>query len=173
MDDYDLQHTNKYKNVINFYCGDLKWNTKTGIIIDENNAIDTIKKTVTTNDSDFYERVLLTIYKLKNGLDILDTRQITNIGARIHCNNVDNYSEEKIQGMYKNYFDKVLPFAIVFDVADRWKDKLKDQLWKNGAMYIDARFDGEIIVKKRGAYVPHLTQTMDSTKAKTIAATIR
>jgi uncharacterized membrane protein len=26
----------------------------------------------------------------------------------------------------ENYFDKVLPFAIVFDVADKWKDKLKD-----------------------------------------------
>ncbi len=24
------------------------------------------------------------------------------------------------------YFDTVLPFAIVFDVADKWKDKLKD-----------------------------------------------
>ena len=26
----------------------------------------------------------------------------------------------------ENYFDKVLPFAIVFNVADTWKDKLKD-----------------------------------------------
>lgn len=26
----------------------------------------------------------------------------------------------------EHYFDKVLPFAIVFDVADSWKDKLKD-----------------------------------------------
>lgn len=26
----------------------------------------------------------------------------------------------------ENYFDKVLPYAIVFDMADRWKDKLKD-----------------------------------------------
>lgn len=26
----------------------------------------------------------------------------------------------------EHYFDKVLPFAIVFDVADAWKDKLKD-----------------------------------------------
>ena len=26
----------------------------------------------------------------------------------------------------EHYFDKVLPFAIVFDVADTWKDKLKD-----------------------------------------------
>jgi uncharacterized membrane protein YgcG len=26
----------------------------------------------------------------------------------------------------EHYFDKVLPFAIVFDVADKWKDKLKD-----------------------------------------------
>lgn len=26
----------------------------------------------------------------------------------------------------EHYFDKVLPYAIVFDMADRWKDKLKD-----------------------------------------------
>ena len=26
----------------------------------------------------------------------------------------------------EHYFDKVLPFAIVFDVADTWKDKLKN-----------------------------------------------
>ncbi|MEO6818370.1 MAG: DUF2207 domain-containing protein [Ginsengibacter sp.] len=25
----------------------------------------------------------------------------------------------------KNYFDKILPYAIVFDMADKWKDKLK------------------------------------------------
>jgi uncharacterized membrane protein len=26
----------------------------------------------------------------------------------------------------ENYFDKVLPYAIVFDIAHTWKDKLKD-----------------------------------------------
>ncbi|HEU5365529.1 MAG TPA: hypothetical protein VFU62_08355, partial [Hanamia sp.] len=26
----------------------------------------------------------------------------------------------------ENYFDKVLPYAIVFNMADKWKDKLKD-----------------------------------------------
>ena len=26
----------------------------------------------------------------------------------------------------ESYFDKILPYAIVFDMADRWKDKLKD-----------------------------------------------
>jgi uncharacterized membrane protein YgcG len=25
----------------------------------------------------------------------------------------------------ENYFDKVLPYAIVFDIADKWKDKLE------------------------------------------------
>lgn len=55
-------------------------------------------------------------------------------------------------------------------LASLWKDKLKDQLWKNGAIYIDARFDGEIIVKKRGAYVAHSSPIADTTKAKVIAA---
>jgi len=26
----------------------------------------------------------------------------------------------------ENYFDKILPYAIVFNMADKWKDKLKD-----------------------------------------------
>jgi cell division septal protein FtsQ len=57
-------------------------------------------------------------------------------------------------------------------LASFWQKKLKEDLAKNPALYIDARFDGEIILKKRGAYQPHVATVADSAKAKTIAATI-
>ncbi len=49
----------------------------------------------------------------------------------------------------ENYFDKVLPYAIVFNVADRWKDKLKDMdipppqwyIWKLYNVYYDAFYE--------------------------------
>lgn len=87
MDDYDMEHISKYKSIINFYCGDLKRNNKNQSVIDKINTIDTIKKTLVIDDEDFYNRVILTICKLKNGLNILDSREITCIGARVHqCN---------------------------------------------------------------------------------------
>lgn len=57
-------------------------------------------------------------------------------------------------------------------LASFWQKKLKEDLAKNPALYIDARFDGEIILKKRGAYLPHVASVPDSAKAKTIAAAI-
>lgn len=41
---------------------------------------------------------------------------------------IKSVEKDRLQEFLKqdpNYFDKVLPFAIVFDVADTWKDKLK------------------------------------------------
>lgn len=41
---------------------------------------------------------------------------------------IKSVEQDKLKEFLKedpNYFDKVLPFAIVFDVADTWKDKLK------------------------------------------------
>jgi uncharacterized membrane protein len=41
---------------------------------------------------------------------------------------IKSVEKDRIQEFLKqdaNYFDKVLPYAIVFDVADQWKDKLK------------------------------------------------
>ena len=93
FDDYDLEHT-KNKATLNFYCKDFIWDFNTPKEFNESGAIETIKKNVTVNDDDFYKRVLLTIIKLKNGLDILDNRSITNIGARVHCSNKENYSED-------------------------------------------------------------------------------
>lgn len=86
FDEYDNEHFTKYKTVINFYCGDINWDIKSGYIIDEKNAIDTIKNSVSINDNDFFNIVLKTIYKLKNGLNILENRTITNIGARVMFN---------------------------------------------------------------------------------------
>jgi uncharacterized membrane protein len=41
---------------------------------------------------------------------------------------IKSVEKDRLQEFLKqdqNYFDKVLPYAIVFDVADKWKDKLK------------------------------------------------
>jgi uncharacterized membrane protein len=41
---------------------------------------------------------------------------------------IKSVEKDRLQEFLKqdeNYFDKVLPYAIVFDMADRWKDKLK------------------------------------------------
>lgn len=41
---------------------------------------------------------------------------------------IKTVEKDRLQEFLKqdeNYFDKVLPFAIVFDMADKWKDKLK------------------------------------------------
>lgn len=57
-------------------------------------------------------------------------------------------------------------------LAAMWKSKLKEDLYRNNALYIDARFDGEIILKRRGAFISQPVQVADSTKAKTIAAAI-
>lgn len=87
MDDYDLQHSSKYKSTINFYCGDLDQdieNTIKSVCID----IDEKYK------KEFCERVIQTINKLKNSLSILDYRSITNLGARVHCCNPNNYNED-------------------------------------------------------------------------------
>jgi hypothetical protein len=86
FDEYDYEHFTEYDTVINFYCGDLKWDIKSGYIIDEQNAIDTIKNSVSINDTEFFDSILKTIYKLKNGLDVLDKRTITNIGGRVMFN---------------------------------------------------------------------------------------
>lgn len=58
-------------------------------------------------------------------------------------------------------------------LASAWKNKIKEELFHNGALYIDARFGGEIILKRRGAYIPNPITVVDSTKTKTIAAAIR
>ena len=87
MDDYDLQHSSKYKSTINFYRGDLDEdieNTIKSVCID----IDEKYK------KEFCERVIQTINKLKNSLSILDYRSITNLGARVHCCNSNNYDED-------------------------------------------------------------------------------
>lgn len=47
------------------------------------------------------------------------------LGFREFIKTVEKDRLEAFLKQDSNYFDKVLPFAIVFDVADTWKDKLK------------------------------------------------
>jgi hypothetical protein len=54
-------------------------------------------------------------------------------------------------------------------LASMWQKQLKEELWKNHALFVDARFDGEIIVKKHSASIAHQKQVIDSAKVKTIA----
>ena len=98
MDDYDLQHSSKFKGIINFYCDNYQEGLEKYYQIDENNSIkNIINNTICINEkyyNEFCERVIQTIYKLKNGLSILDNREITNLGARVHCANPDNYDPD-------------------------------------------------------------------------------
>jgi cell division septal protein FtsQ len=55
-------------------------------------------------------------------------------------------------------------------LATIWQKQLKEELWKNNALFVDARFDGEIILKKRSASIAHQAPVADSAKGKTIAA---
>jgi hypothetical protein len=57
-------------------------------------------------------------------------------------------------------------------LASFWQKKLKEDLAKNPALYIDARFDGEIILKKRSTLAQHVAPVSDSAKARTIAQAI-
>ncbi len=92
MDDYDIGHFSKYKGIINFYC-DNNYDE-----INEQNIIDTIDKSVCIIDKKYYkefcERLINCINRLKNGLSILECRSITNLGARIHCINPNNYDDD-------------------------------------------------------------------------------
>jgi hypothetical protein len=50
-------------------------------------------------------------------------------------------------------------------LAGMWQKTLKDELSKREALYVDARFDGEIILKKHSAGVAHSSPAKDSVKA--------
>ena len=57
-------------------------------------------------------------------------------------------------------------------LASMWQKNLKDELLKKEALYVDARFDGEIIMKKRGAATAHRTPVADSAKILANAAIV-
>jgi cell division septal protein FtsQ len=54
-------------------------------------------------------------------------------------------------------------------LAAMWQKQLKEELWKNRALFVDARFDGEIILKKH-VMSSHPASLADSSKAKPMAA---
>ena len=47
------------------------------------------------------------------------------LGFREFIKSVEKDRLQEFLKQDENYFDKVLPYAIVFDMADKWKDKLK------------------------------------------------
>jgi hypothetical protein len=47
------------------------------------------------------------------------------LGFKEFIKTVEKERLEEFLKQDENYFDKVLPYAIVFDMADKWKDKLK------------------------------------------------
>jgi hypothetical protein len=55
-------------------------------------------------------------------------------------------------------------------LATMWQKQLKEELWKNHALFVDARFNGEIIVKKHSGTILRPAPIADSLKTKTIAA---
>ena len=54
-------------------------------------------------------------------------------------------------------------------LASLWQKRLKEDLSKNRALYVDARFDRQIILKRRSRGNPHTTPISDSLKSKTLA----
>ena len=74
MDEYDLPHTNNYDYVINVYSNDKIPLIIQKVLIDNN--LDAVKYEYLT------EKIYNTVTNLRNGLNILDSRDITNLGAR-------------------------------------------------------------------------------------------
>jgi len=65
---------------------------------------------------------LLMTKKTKKGTELYQKL----LGFREFIRSVERDRLEEFLKQDENYFDKILPYAIVFNVADRWKDKLKD-----------------------------------------------
>ena len=64
---------------------------------------------------------LLMAKKTKKGTDLYKKL----LGFKEFILSVEKDRLQEFLKQDQNYFDKVLPYAIVFDIADTWKDKLK------------------------------------------------
>jgi uncharacterized membrane protein len=64
---------------------------------------------------------LLMAKKTKKGTDLYKKL----LGFKEFIKSVEKDRLQEFLKQDPNYFDKVLPYAIVFDMADKWKDKLK------------------------------------------------
>ncbi|MEP6951166.1 MAG: DUF2207 domain-containing protein [Ginsengibacter sp.] len=82
---------------------------------------------------------------------------------------IKSVEKDRLQEFLKqdsNYFDKVLPYAIVFDVADRWKDKLKGldippPTWYNGS-YAGGNFNTMVFMSSLDNSMKQMTNTFYS-----------
>ena len=82
---------------------------------------------------------------------------------------IKTVEKDRLQEFLKqdeNYFDKVLPYAIVFDMADKWKDKLKGlevppPKWYHGN-YSGANFNTLMFMNSLDHSMNQMTQTFYS-----------
>ena len=82
---------------------------------------------------------------------------------------IKSVEKDRLQEFLKqdeNYFDKVLPYAIVFDMADKWKDKLKGldvppPKWYSGN-YAGANFNTLMFMNSLDHSMNQMTQTFYS-----------
>jgi uncharacterized membrane protein YgcG len=83
---------------------------------------------------------------------------------------IKSVEKDRLQEFLKqdeNYFDKVLPYAIVFDMADKWKDKLKGlevppPKWYSG-YYGGSNFNTLMFMNSLDHSMNQMTQTFYST----------
>ncbi len=82
---------------------------------------------------------------------------------------IKSVEKDRLQEFLKqdeNYFDKVLPYAIVFDVADKWKDKLKGldippPSWYHGS-YAGSNFNTLMFMNSLDSSMKTMTNTFYS-----------
>lgn len=88
------------------------------------------------------------------------------LGFKEFIKSVEKDRLEEFLKQDQNYFDKVLPYAIVFDVADKWKDKLKGlevpaPSWYNGS-YAGSNFNTLMFMNSLDSSMKAMTNTFYS-----------
>jgi uncharacterized membrane protein len=82
---------------------------------------------------------------------------------------IKSVEKDRLQEFLKqdqNYFDKVLPYAIVFDMADKWKDKMKGldvppPSWYSG-VYAGSNFNTLMFMNSLDSSMRSMTNTFYS-----------
>jgi hypothetical protein len=97
MDDYDDLHKTNYDHVINVYRYDVISDIITSLNNDPNDP----------NDVHFNNELTKTITRLRYALEVLDSRHITNIGARILKCNISKIDPIAEQAGYDHYLIQV------------------------------------------------------------------
>lgn len=88
------------------------------------------------------------------------------LGFKEFIKSVEKDRLEEFLKQDENYFDKVLPYAIVFDMADKWKDKLKGldvplPKWYSGA-YAASNFNTMVFMNSLDHSMREMTNTFYS-----------